>query len=125
MVATEERQLAALNRLVAEIAPTNQFYRRKLTEAGGLDGFSSLASYRERMPFTTKSELTRDQTEHPPYGSTLTYPVSSYTRYHQTSGTGGRPLIWLDTPQSWQWLVDNWKIVWQKAGARPGDSALF
>jgi phenylacetate-CoA ligase len=125
MVATDERQLAALNRLVAEIAPSNQFYRRKLTNAAGLNGFTSLADYRERMPFTTKSELTRDQAENPPYGSTLTYPLSSYTRYHQTSGTGGSPLIWLDTPQSWQWLVDNWKTVWQKAGAQPGDTALF
>ena len=125
MVATEERQLAALNQLVAEIAPTNRFYRRKLTEAGGLEGFASLAEYRARMPFTAKSELTRDQADNPPYGSTLTYPLERYTRYHQTSGTGGRPLIWLDTPESWQWVVENWKIVWQKSGARPGDTALF
>lgn len=125
MVATEERQLAALNRLIAEIAPTNSFYRRKLAAADGLGGFASLADFRARLPFTTKPELTQDQAEHPPYGSTLTYPVENYTRYHQTSGTGGRPLIWLDTPQSWQWLVDNWKIVWVEAGARAGDTALF
>ena len=51
--------------------------------------------------------------------------MERYTRYHQTSGTGGRPLVWLDTPESWQWVVDNWREVWRKIGARPGDAALF
>ncbi len=119
------QQLAALNRLVAAIAPTNAFYRAKLSDAGALDGFASLEAFRARMPFTTKDELARDQLAHPPYGSTLTYPHESYTRYHQTSGTGGRPLVWLDTPESWQWLLENWKVIWKKAGAVHGDSAFF
>ncbi|MDO8543407.1 MAG: AMP-binding protein [Opitutaceae bacterium] len=121
----EQQQLAALNRLIAGIAATNVFYRRKLEAAGGLGGFESLAAFRERMPFTTKPELARDQLENPPFGSTLTYPHKTYTRYHQTSGTGGRPLAWLDTTESWQWVLDNWKVVWQKAGAGPGDAAFF
>ena len=124
-MALEQQQLAALNRLIAEIVPRNRFYQRKLTEAGGLAGFGSLAEFRARMPFTTKSELSRDQIEHPPFGSTLTYPRESYTRYHQTSGTSGRPLLWLDTRESWQWVLDGWRVVWEKAGARPGDTALF
>lgn len=121
----ESMQLAALNRLVAEIAPTNRFYRAKLQAAAGLGGFESLAAYRARMPFTTKDELARDQIANPPHGSILTYPVDGYTRYHQTSGTGGRPLIWLDTAASWQWVLDNWKVVWEKAGAARGDAAYF
>ena len=125
MVALEQQQLAALNRLVAEIAPTNRFYQRKLAAADGLSGFASLTDFRVRMPFTTKDELTRDQREHPPHGSTLTHPLKHYTRFHQTSGTAGRPIVWLDTPASWQWLLENWKIVWQKAGAQPGDAAFF
>jgi phenylacetate-CoA ligase len=125
MVATGQQQLDALNRLVVAIAPTNRFYRRKLAAAGGLDGFESLAAFCARMPFTTKEELARDQAEHPPHGSTLTYPVGTYTRFHQTSGTGGRPLVWLDDPASWQWILDNWKTVWRSAGAAPGDTAFF
>src|SRR4051812_34717150 len=125
MVATEQPQLVALNRLIAEIAPTNRFYRQKLTAADGLNGFDSLAQFSARMPFTTKDELARDQVENPPFGSTLTYPPETYTRYHQTSGTGGRPIIWLDNNESWQWLLENWKTIWQKAGAVPGDSAFF
>ena len=124
-MALAQQQLTALNRLIAEIVPGNRFYQRKLTEAGGLAGFASLEEFRARMPFTTKAELSRDQVEHPPFGSTLTYPRESYTRYHQTSGTSGRPLLWLDTRESWQWVLDGWRVVWEKAGAQPGDTALF
>ncbi|MEN9637729.1 MAG: hypothetical protein RL077_6133 [Verrucomicrobiota bacterium] len=121
----EQTQLAALNRLIAAIAPTNRFYREKLATAAGLNGFASLADFRERMPFTTKADLVRDQADYPPHGSTLTYPDTSYIRFHQTSGTGGRPLLWLDDAASWQWVLDNWKIVWQHAGAQAGDAAFF
>jgi phenylacetate-CoA ligase len=39
----------------------------------------------------------------------LTYPLDRYTRLHQTSGTsGGRPLRWLDTAESWDW----WESIW-------------
>lgn len=125
MAATGQQQLAALNRLIAQIAPTNRFYRPKLAAAKGLDGFESLSAFRARMPFTTKAELADDQASHPPYGSTLTFPTDTYTRFHQTSGTSGRPIVWLDDPESWQWVLDNWKIVWQNAGAVRGDKAFF
>ena len=118
-------QLDALNRLVACIAPHNRFYRPRLEAAQGTGGFESLAAFSARMPFTTKDELARDQVEHTPYGSILTYPADSYTRYHQTSGTHGRPLVWLDTAESWQWLLENWKVIWRHAGAVRGDSAFF
>lgn len=118
-------QLTALNRLVAAIGPTNRFYRGKLAAAAGLAGFRSLAEFSARMAFTTKDELARDQIENPPYGSTLTYPQETYTRYHQTSGTSGRPIIWLDNNESWQWLLDNWREIWKSAGAQPGDAAFF
>ncbi|MBL9209170.1 MAG: hypothetical protein JNL92_01810 [Opitutaceae bacterium] len=118
-------QLTALNRVVAAIAATNRFYRRKLAAADGLGGFASLADFRARMPFTTKAELAQDQAEHPPYGSALTYPLDRYVRFHQTSGTSGRPLAWLDDRESWQWVLDNWQTVWRQAGAVAGDAAFF
>jgi phenylacetate-CoA ligase len=125
MAVIAQRQLSTLNRLIADIAASNSFYRRKLTEAEGLSGFDSLAHFCARMPFTTKDELARDQETNAPYGSALTFPLRSYTRFHQTSGTAGRPLIWLDTTESWQWVLENWKIVWRKAGAMSGDAAFF
>ena len=125
MPALASRQLAALNRLVAAVGTTNRFYRPKLAAADGLLGFDSLAEFSARMPFTTKEELARDQAENPPYGTTLTYPQETYTRYHQTSGTSGRPMLWLDNNESWQWLLENWRAIWKSADARPGDAAFF
>ena len=125
MAVSGSAQLASLNRLLAVIAPSNVFYRRKLAAADGLNGFASLAEFSARLPFTTKDELARDQQQNPPYGSTLTFPAERYTRFHQTSGTGGKPLIWLDTAESWQWVLENWKTIWRKAGAVAGDSAFF
>jgi phenylacetate-CoA ligase len=62
---------------------------------------------------------------HPPFGTNLTYPIEHYTRFHQTSGTTGQPLRWLDTPSSWQALLEGWVEVLDAAGVRPGDRALF
>lgn len=124
-MALAQQQLAALNRLIAAIAPTNRFYRPRLAAAHGLAGFSSLAEFSARMPITTKDELARDQLAHPPYGTTLTFPPETYTRFHQTSGTSGRPIIWLDNTESWQWLLENWKTIWRSAGARAGDAVFF
>jgi phenylacetate-CoA ligase len=125
MTGLAQAQLAALNRLVAAIAPTNRFYRPRLAAADGLGGFASLADFSARFPFTTKDELARDQLDYPPHGTVLTYPDASYTHFHQTSGTSGRPLVWLDNAASWQWLLDNWKTIWRSAGARAGDAVFF
>jgi phenylacetate-CoA ligase len=121
----EQQRLDQLNQLVEAIAASNQFYRNKLEEADALDGFRSLEHFSSKMPFTLKSELSDDQEAHPPYGSFLTYPSTQYTRYHQTSGTSGKPLIWLDDPESWQWVLESWKYTWRAAEAEAGESALF
>ncbi|MBH53781.1 MAG: phenylacetate--CoA ligase [Opitutaceae bacterium] len=121
----EQDRLDKLNQLVGAIAETNAFYRKKLEEADALDGFRSLEHFQSKMPFTTKLELVEDQVDNPPYGSFFTYPINKYTRYHQTSGTSGRPLIWLDDQGGWQWVLENWKETWYAAGAKAGESGLF
>ena len=116
------QQLAQLRRLLAAILPANRFYQRKFS---GLDTrLSSLDDFR-RFPFTTKPELSADQRAFPPYGSNLTYPVASCTRFHQTSGTTSAPLRWLDTPESWQSMVESWKKIYRLAGVRSGDRVYF
>jgi phenylacetate-CoA ligase len=115
-------QLAQLRRLLAAILPANRFYRQKLS---GLDArLSSLDDFR-RFPFTTKAELSADQRAFPPYGTNLTYPVSACTRFHQTSGTTSAPLRWLDTPESWQSMVESWKKVYRAAGVQAGERVYF
>ncbi len=87
--------------------------------------WATLGEFTERIPFTCKAELVQDQAEHPPYGSNLTYPIERYTRCHGTSGTSGHPLRWLDTPESWSWMLDNWARVYAAAGVTRGDRVFF
>jgi phenylacetate-CoA ligase len=119
-------QLERLRRVLAEVAAANPFYRRKWQAAGVADpaDLRGLADLR-RLPFTTKQELLADQEAHPPFGTALTYPLERYTRFHVTSGTTGRPLRWLDTPESWEWWCRCWGFVYRAAGIGPGDRIFF
>ena len=103
----------------------NPFYSAKLAGTGLLDGVADVAEFSARCPFTTKAELVADQLAHPPYGSNLTFPLERYTRCHQTSGSTGNPLRWLDTPESWTWMLDNWEIVHRQAGTTAADRIFF
>jgi phenylacetate-CoA ligase len=111
--------------MIAALDPANPFHAPRLRSAGIGADFASLDEFRARMPFTLKSELTGDQRAHPPYGSNLTYPLARYTRYSQTSATTGMPLRWLDTPESWDWMIGNWVRVFEIAEATPADRVFF
>ncbi|MFN7138028.1 MAG: phenylacetate--CoA ligase family protein [Limisphaerales bacterium] len=119
-----EQQLAQLNGLLQALVPTNAFYNRKLSTLQGR-ALASLEQFAECVPFTRKHELADDQRNHPPFGSNLTFPLEHYTRFHQTSGTSGTPIRWLDTPQSWQWMVGSWKEVLRAAGVGGSDRVYF
>jgi len=117
--------LTGLRSLVAEVVATHVFYGRKLAAAGCSAGPASITDFTARFPFTTKAELVADQAEHPPYGTGLTYPLARYTRCHQTSGTSGAPLRWLDTPESWEAMKDDWCEVFHAAGVTASDPVFF
>src|SRR5205823_10383363 len=53
------------------------------------------------------------------------YPLERYTRFHQTSGTSGAPLRWLDTPESWEAMIESWTEVLQAAAVEPRDRIYF
>src|SRR6266853_1094375 len=112
-------QLEQLRSLLAELFPGNRFYSRKLNAAGVTFDVASLEDFSARFPFTTKAELVKDQSAHAPFGTNLTYPLGRYTRYHQTSGTSGAPLRWLDTPESWEGMVSSWTEVLRASGVEP------
>jgi phenylacetate-CoA ligase len=70
--------------------------------------------------------LIEDQIAHPPYGTNLTYPLDRYTRFCQTSATTtGTPMRWLDTPESWDWMIANWVRVYQAALIDARDRIFF
>jgi len=123
--AIESAQLEQLRALVAELFPANSFYARKLESVGVAFDVASLTDFSARFPFTNKSELVADQLAHPPFGTNLTYPLNRFTRYHQTSGTSGMPLRWLDTPESWERMIECWTEIFQAANVGAGDRILF
>jgi len=116
-------QVAQLRQLLGTILPGNPFYRAKFGKLNS--AIASLEDFADRFPFTTKQELVDDQRAHPPFGSNLTFPLTDYTRYHQTSGTTSAPLRWLDTPESWAWMVESWKEIYRAAGATSQDRVYF
>lgn len=118
-------QLRRLQRLFSTIQGRNQFYTRKFDAAGvNIDTIDTLDGLQD-LPLTTKEELAADQETSPPWGTAHTEPLNCYTRYHQTSSTTGQPLRWLDTNQSWQWVVDCWKTVYRAAGVTSEDRIFF
>lgn len=121
--AIEARQIAKLSRMLTAELPENPFYRRKLLDRG-FSAVESLAAF-GKFPFTTKRELVEDQAAYPPFGSALSYPLENYIRIHQTSGTTGNPMYWLDTEESWQWWAGCWKTVFEAAGVTPADRIFF
>ena len=113
--------LPRLSEMLASILPHNRFWRRQLGETAlplGPEEF-------RRLPLSSNRDLSRDLSRHPPFGSNLSEPLRDYCRYHQTSGTAGRPLAVLDTPASWEWWLDCWDAVLDATGLSRGDCAFF
>ena len=120
-VLIEQRQVEKLRRMLQAVVSANRFYRHKLARFSDVTSLAELT----KLPLTTKAELMRDQLEHPPYGTDMTFPLERYIRIHQTSGTTGKPLYWLDTDESWDWWAECWKVVFKAAGVDSADRIYF
>jgi len=116
----EQLQANKLQNMLVEIYGKNRFYSNKFDKAGfepsSFSSFEDLSS----LPFTRKSELVADQAS-TGFVANLTYPISSYVRFHQTSGTTGEPLHVLDTVDSWDWWGRCWHQVFVGAGLSAAD----
>ena len=127
--ALKRHQLARLNGLLKAILPENRFYAEKLRGISSeqlQDANGPLRSFDEFLdfPFTFKDELAASSRPGS-MAANLTYPIEHYTRYHQTSGTHGRPLVVLDTPEDWNWWIDCWQFVLDAAEIGPSDRVLM
>ena len=119
-------QSDALRALLRVVLSGNAFYQPILQSSGLTDVDAvTLEAYSKRLPLTTKAMLVEDQLAHPPYGTNLSFPIEQYTRFCQTSGTTGRPMRVIDTPESWQAMLDIWRQVFEHAGCSAGDRVLF
>ncbi len=124
-VELDSQEWAAWQALVDKVLPANTFQARKWAGAGAGGRLTDWADFGRRVPLTTKVELVEDQRAHPLFGSNLTFPLDRYTRYHQTSGTSGAPLRWLDTAESWDRMVSLWVEIYRAAGVGPSDHVYF
>ena len=121
----ETHQGERLTQLLHDIKGRNLFYTSKfLTEHVNIDELIFPKDL-NKLPLTTKTELVSDQKKNPPWGTALTEPIERYTRYNQTSSTTNLPLRWLDTTESWQWMLDCWKSVYHAARVHSQDRIFF
>lgn len=119
----ERQQQERLQFLLAALSE-NPFYSARL-RAAGVSSHLALSEFSLRIPITFKQDIAEDQRLHPPYGSNLSYPLQRYTRFCQTSGTSGSPIHWLDTPESWNWMLNCWSQVFHAADIGPQDRLFF
>jgi phenylacetate-CoA ligase len=119
--ALAELQLQKLNRLLTAVRAENAFYQRKMT--GCPPQFASLDEL-ALLPQTSKEEL-QPVVGDEPLAANRTFAADRYVRWHQTSGTRGRPLVVLDTPEDWQWWIDCWQFVLDAASVTPSDRAML
>ncbi len=124
--ALTEIQLKKFQIMLESILAGNDFYRKKLNDAGvkSVSDIRSMDDLR-KLPFTTKQELSADQAANLPYGTNQTFPRDEYIRIHQTSGTTGEPFRCLDTKESWHWWGQCWAEVYKAAGVTSKDRIFY
>lgn len=118
LIALQFRKLRAM---LKEVLASNSFYQRKLDGIVIDPEMHTLNAF----PFTTRAQIEQDQRDHPPYGTNITYPLDRYLHLHQTSGSGGSPVRWLDTEDSWTWWKRCWGIIYRAAGITSADRIFF
>jgi phenylacetate-CoA ligase len=124
--ALAEIQVKKFQMLLDRVLESNTFYKNKFEQAGiRSSGDIRTLDDLYKLPFTNKQELSADQEATPPYGTNLTFLREQYTRIHQTSGTTGNPLRWLDTEESWKWWARCWASVYKAAGVQSNDKIFF
>jgi len=116
--ALDALKLDRLRDLLRTILPDNRFYAEKLARVGDATAVAALDDL-AAWPFTFKEELVEAVADGLP--ANLTWPAARYVRYHQTSGTHGRPLPVFDTAADWAWWMECWREVLARGGVGPGD----
>lgn len=117
----QAHQLQRLNQLLATVAADNPLYRQKLS--GFPHQLNSLDQLAE-LPFTYKEDL-QESTQAKRPSANMTYPTDEYVRFHQTSGTRGKPLMVFDTAEDWKWWIDVWQYVLDSADVTPNDRVMM
>jgi phenylacetate-CoA ligase len=120
--ALQEQKLRALVRTLSKCSP---FYRRKFAEAKvDPDSIRTLDDLRY-LPTVEKADHKQSQQELPPYGDIHMVDVEACSRLHGSGGTTGRPLLYLDTRRSFNWIAEMWAYGLYAQGIGPGSVFLM
>ena len=122
-----ENEVRALQtqRLIAQVRycyDNTPFWRNKFDEAGISPDDIRCLSDLPKIPFCTKAELQKNQSENPPFGSYLGVDRSRLTKYFTTSGTTGRPIVRVYSDRDWSCVRS---LFQRNPFLSPGDIAVL
>ncbi len=118
-------QTSRLKELLSLVEQTNPFWQERFKSCGMRAAEFQSPDDLLKLPLLTKQELVENQNAFPPFGTNLSAPMTGYSRLHQTSGTTGKPMRWLDTPESWNWFMDCWAQIYRICEITPEDIFAF
>ena len=121
----ERKRWADFKDNLSKVSRSNLFQKKHFFDLQSLNDWGCFADFIKACPFTEKLDLAKDRGEHPPFGTNLTFPISEYNKFNQTSGTQGKPMVWLDTMDDWRWMLGNWDRVLESARVESGASCFF
>jgi phenylacetate-CoA ligase len=75
----------------------------------------------EKLPFTTKNDLLKDQAKYPPFGSNLAVRREQISRIHRTSGSTQKPLLLALTAHDIEVVIRAGAAAFRTAGVEKGD----
>lgn len=114
-----EHQLAALQRQLAYVGGSSDFYRRQWQDIGFEPGDLRSVEDLAALPLVDKAGYVASLAETPPWGSALAAPLEDVRRVHFSSGTTSSP-----TPVCWtQGDLDRWAGLYARAAYSQGTRA--
>lgn len=112
-------------KLIKHVASRPGLYSQKYRQAGvDLEKIKSLDDIR-RLPTVDKSDFRESQLRKPPYGDYTGIEPDQAMTLHGSSGTTGKPMLYLDSRTSWEWVGDVWATSLVAQGVGPGSRVFF
>jgi len=116
-----EIQEAKLDRVLKSARSLSFWQSRLPAVVAGQTPFEAF----DQLPFLSKSDLVMEQKSRPPFGGLFRTDQGPPSRYHQTSGTSGNSLRWVDDRASWDWMLGCWGVGFELAKIQPDDRFFF
>lgn len=121
------QQWRKLQGLLKIVLASNKFYQKKYARVG-VGKAEDVKSWEDfqKLPFTTREEMIKDQEESPPFGNNFTSPAEKYFFVHSTSGTtSNRPIYTFETVEDLDQAAEGQALRLQMMGVKQHDLILL